>query len=173
MMTMNKITTMTMIFTVTYAVLYAICTEFNIPLVTYHPVIGEVDLAWKPPRSGPAMYWYGWMLTSLVGAAVLAFLATFVPEQWLQRIILFAVAAAIAYLVVYSVALSIYERATIEMEFLKSRWLSAGIAAVVAAGLTLVTPITWSERLWPGWTWLVPVGSLMVLGYYLVPYFTR
>ena len=173
MMATNKITTLAIMFTVAYAVLYAICTEFNLPLVTYHPVIGEIDLWRKPPRSGPAMYWYGWMLTSLLGAAALAFLSTFVPEAWLQRIIMFGVAAAVAYLVVYSLALFVYERATVELEFLKSRWLSAGVAAVLAAGLSFVTPIAWSERLWPGWTWVVPVGSIAVLGYYLVPYFTR
>src|SRR5260370_1283891 len=79
---------------VAYAVLYVIGTELNLPLVTYHPAIGEADVLWTPARRGPAMYWYGWMLSSLLGALVLAWLASVVPEQWVQRAILFGCVAA-------------------------------------------------------------------------------
>jgi hypothetical protein len=27
--------------------------------------------------------------------------------------------------------------------------------------------------LWQGWVWLVPIGALAVLAYYLTPFFTR
>jgi len=173
MIATNKVMILAVTFTVSYAVLYAISTELNLPLVTYHPVIGEIDFLWKPERRGPAMYWYGWMLTSLIGATILAFVATMIPEHWLQRIVTFAAAAAVAYLIVYSLALLVYEKATVELEWLKSRWLSAGAAVVLAAVLSFFTPIAWNERLWPGWAWAVPAGALAVLGYYLVPYFTR
>lgn len=67
----SKVVVFTIVFGVAYAVIYVICTEINLPLVTYHPVIGEVDVLWTPERRGPAMYWYGWMLTSLIGALAL------------------------------------------------------------------------------------------------------
>jgi len=173
MMATSKATILAVTFTVSCAVLYAVCTELNLPLVTYHPVIGEIDFLWKPERRGPAMYWYGWMLTSLIGATIIASMATLIPENWLQRIITFAAAAAVAYLIVYSLALFVYEKATVELEWLKWRWLSAAVAFVLAAVVSLLMPIAWNERVWPGWTWAVPAGALAVLGYYLVPYFTR
>ena len=173
MIATNRAAMFAITFTVGYAVIYAICTEFNLPLLTYHPVTGEVDFLSKPPRSGPAMYWYGWLLTALIGATILALVATVTPERWMQRGITFGVLAAVGYLIVYSVALFIYDKATIELEFLKSRWLSAITAVVLAAAVSLFTPTSWNERVWPGWVWVVPIGAMAVLGYYLTPYFTR
>jgi hypothetical protein len=160
-------------FTVAYAVIYAVSTEFNLPLVTYHPVIGEIDFLQKPPRSGPAMYWYGWMLTSLIGATALALIAAVIPEAWLQRAITFGALAAVGYLVVFSIALFVYDKATVELEFLKSRWLSVAAAIVLAAVVSYFVPARWNERVWPGWVWVVPIGAMVVLGYYLTPFFTR
>ena len=80
---------------------------------------------------------------------------------------------AVAYLILYTLALFIYDQATIELPVLQSRWLPAMVAAVVAAAVGCMLPARWSERLWPGWVWVVPVGALAVLGYYLSPYFTR
>jgi drug/metabolite transporter (DMT)-like permease len=160
-------------FTISYAVLYTICVEVNLPLVTYHPVLGEVDLWWKPERRGPAMYWYGWMLTALIGAFAVALIATITPEKWIQRVVMVGCLAALAYAVVYSLALFVYERATIELEPLKSRWLSLSVAIVAAGILSWFIPAQWNERLRPAWTWIVPLGALAVLGYYLTPFFTR
>jgi hypothetical protein len=169
----DKVAIFTITFTVACAAIYTVCTEINLPLLTYHPVTGEIDALWTPERRGPAMYWYGWMLTAAVAALVPATLATVVPEQWLQRAFAFACLSAAGYLVLYTLALFVYDKATVELEFLKSRALSAGAALLVAALLTLLMPTTWTRRLWPGWSWVVPLGALCVLGYYLVPYFTR
>jgi len=169
----SKVVVLTTVFGVAYAVIYVICTEINLPLVTYHPVIGEVDVLWTPERRGPAMYWYGWMLTSLIGALALAWLAIIVPEQWVQRAIFFGCAAAVGYLIFYTAALFIYDRATVELEFLKSRPLAVVAALVAAAGISFFASSRWQQRLWPGWIWLVPIGALVVLGYYLTPFFTR
>jgi hypothetical protein len=169
----EKIPLFAITFTVAYAVIYAICTELNLPLLTYHPAIGELDFLWKPEKRGPSMYWYGWMLTSLVGAVAVAWIATAVPEQWLQRAIAFGSIGAAAYLVLYTLALFVYDQASIELEFLKSRWLSIAAAVVVAAVISLLAPASWTQRLWPGWAWVIPLGALAVLGYYLSPYFTR
>jgi hypothetical protein len=173
MMASSKLAVFTIVFSVAYAVIYVICTEMNLPLLTYHPVIAEVDFLWTPERRGPAMYWYGWMLTSLIGATALAWMASAVPEQWLQRTIFFGCLAAVAYLILYTLALFIYDKAAVELEFLKSRSLSVVASLVAAAAISFFAPAKWSQRLWPGWVCVVPIGVLAVLAYYLTPYFTR
>lgn len=173
MMATDKPAIFAITFAVAYAAIYVICTEVNLPAVTYHPVIGEVDVGWKPPRNGPAMYWYGWMLTSFFAAGIVALAAAALPEKWTQRAITFGALTALAYLVVSTIALFIYENATVELEFLRSRWLAVALAAVVAAAATLLAPAAWNERLSPAWVWIVPAGALIVLTWYLVPYFTR
>jgi hypothetical protein len=173
MIAAEKIPTFTIVFVVACAVLYAICTEFNIPAITYHPVIGEIDLGWKPARSGPAMYWYGWMLSSLIGATVIAYIATVVPPVWLQRLLVFACVAAVAYLIVYTAMLIIYGKASVEMETLKDRRVAAGAAVILAVFFIYRSPADWYQRVWAGWVWLVPIGASAVLGYYLIPFFTR
>ena len=52
----SKVAVFTIVFGVAFAAIYVICTEINLPLVTYHPAIGEVDVLWVPERRGPAMY---------------------------------------------------------------------------------------------------------------------
>jgi hypothetical protein len=133
----SKVVVLTTVFGVAYAVIYVICTEINLPLVTYHPVIGAVDVLWTPERRGPAMYWYGWMLTSLIGALALAWLAIIVPEQWVQRAIFFGCVAAVGYLIFYTVALFIYDKASVELEFLKSRGPAVAAALLAAAAISL------------------------------------
>jgi hypothetical protein len=160
-------------FTIAYAVIYVICTEVNLPLITYHPAIGEIDMLWRPVKRGPAMYWYGWMLTSLIGAVMVAGVATLVPEAWLQRAIAFGSFLAVSYLVVYSIALFIYDQASVEMEFLKWRSLSLVAAALIASILVTAIPREWHKRFWYGWVCVVPIGAIAVLAYYLVPYFVQ
>ena len=161
------------VFGIAFAAIYVICTEVNLPLITYHPAIGEFDMLWQPTKRGPAMYWYGWMLTSLIGAMVLAGIANVVPEVWLQRAIAFGCLLAVAYLVVYTVALFIYDQATVELEFLKWRSLSLAAAALIAALLVYASPPEWHKRFWYGWVCVVPIGALAVLAYYLAPYFRQ
>jgi hypothetical protein len=169
----DKIPVFALVFGIAFAVIYVICTEVNLPLLNYHPAIGEVGILWQPSKSGPAMYWYGWMLTSALGALAVAFIAIAIPEQWLQRLITFGCAAAAAYMILYTLALFIYDNATVELGFLQSRWLSAVAALIVAAILVAIVPFRWYEQLWHGWIWVVPVGAIGVLAYYLVPYFKQ
>ena len=70
------------------AALYVACDMMNWPLFTYHPATNQVDLFYAPPRrgEGPAMYWYGWTATSILAAAVLGVLATFLPEHITRKI---------------------------------------------------------------------------------------
>jgi len=90
-----------------------------------------------------------------------------------QRVIFFGCAAAVGHLIFYTVALFIYDKATVELEFLKFRSPAIAAALVAAGGISFFAPTRWQQRLWPGWAWLVPIGALAVLAYYLTPFFTR
>ena len=69
-------------------VLYVLCDIFGLPLFTFHPATNRVELFWAPGRSGegPAMYWYGWTATMLIGCAVLGWLATLLPGRVINKI---------------------------------------------------------------------------------------
>jgi hypothetical protein len=75
--------TFAIVFGFATAALYVICDMMNWPLFTYHPATNQMDLFYAPPRrgEGPAMYWYGWTATSMLGAAMLGVLATFLPAH--------------------------------------------------------------------------------------------
>ncbi|MDB5651467.1 MAG: hypothetical protein JWL62_2987 [Hyphomicrobiales bacterium] len=91
------------IFGAAFALVYVVAEQWNIALMTYHPRIN----AWGPwteaPRSGPAMYWYGWIGTALIGA-VLVTLASLpltkrrLPPAWIGWAVPFAVMALFIYL---------------------------------------------------------------------------
>jgi hypothetical protein len=100
------------VFAAAYAILYVVAVEYNLALFTYHPALEEFGFLVEKPKEGPAMYWYGWMVTSALGA--------------------FAVAAI-------------------------ASWLPAG----------------WARRVWPGWSWAVPLAVMLVFGYLLRGFFIR
>jgi hypothetical protein len=91
---------------------------------------------------------------------------------WVQRAIFFGCPAAVRYLIFYTLALFVYDKATVELGFLKSRWLSVGAALLAAAAISFFAPAAWHQRLRPGWVVFVPIGALAVLAYYLTPFFT-
>lgn len=80
--------TFALVFAMATPVLYVICDMMNWPLFTYHPGTNRVDLGFARavPNEGPAMYWYGWSASTLIGAAVLGVLATFLPENVTRKI---------------------------------------------------------------------------------------
>src|SRR3954463_475015 len=82
-----------LVFAIFFPVLYVICDLFNLPLFTYHPATNRFDLWWAPARSGegPAMYWYGWTATCLIGGTILGLLGTLLPESTVKKIPLFVV----------------------------------------------------------------------------------
>ena len=59
-------------FAVTYPVLYVACTYWNWALFTYHPALGVFGIGPDALRAGPAMYWYGWVTTSAIGAGLMS-----------------------------------------------------------------------------------------------------
>jgi hypothetical protein len=76
------------VFAIATPVLYVFCDLMNWPLFTYHPATARVDLGFARavPDQGPAMHWYGWTATTLLGSAVLGGLATLLPENTAKRI---------------------------------------------------------------------------------------
>jgi hypothetical protein len=75
------------VFSAAFIVLYLVATHFNLALFTYHPVQGELEFLTQPAKGGaPAMYWYGWMTTAALGAAVLAALSLAVPDRLAARV---------------------------------------------------------------------------------------
>lgn len=80
--------TFALVFAMATPTLYVICDMMNWPLFTYHPGTNRIDLGWAPAvkDEGPAMYWYGWSASTLLGATVLGGLATLLPENLTKRI---------------------------------------------------------------------------------------
>ena len=80
--------TFAVVFAIATPIIYTICEMRNWPLFTYHPGTNRVDLGWTAAvrDQGPAMYWYGWNATTLIGSAVLGFLATLLPQHVTKKI---------------------------------------------------------------------------------------
>jgi len=69
-------------FAIAYPIIYVIVFHLNLALFTYHPALGEFGLGPDRPRQGtPAMYWFGWIATSAIGAAAVAAVAAAWPER--------------------------------------------------------------------------------------------
>jgi hypothetical protein len=63
------------IFAAAFAVIYLLAVERNWALFTYHPKLGEFGWLAQPARTGPPMYWYGWLTTSVLGATLMSLLS--------------------------------------------------------------------------------------------------
>jgi hypothetical protein len=79
--TSSRFGSFALVFGVSFAILYTVCDMAALPMFTYHPGTGRIDpgFARARPDEGPAMYWYGWIATSALGAFILGFLATLLP----------------------------------------------------------------------------------------------
>lgn len=73
------------VFSIAFAVIYIASVVYNLAPFTYHAEIGQWGLGVQPPRQGPAMYWYGWLVTSTVGAAAVAGISLVIPGKALDR----------------------------------------------------------------------------------------
>jgi hypothetical protein len=69
-------------FSAAFVIFYALSVEFNLALFTYHPQLKQFAFLVEPPKAGPAMYWYGWIATSALGALLLSAVAL---PLWRQR----------------------------------------------------------------------------------------
>ena len=74
------------IFGIAFAIIYAPVMDHNWALATYHPKLGVWDWGVAPSRDGPAMYWYGFVLTSFFGALAVTVVAALLPANVTARI---------------------------------------------------------------------------------------
>lgn len=78
------------VFTAAFPVIYVPAVAWNWPVISYLPrsrTFHWLFYAAPPVQApGPGMYFWGWMLTAAIGAAIIAFLASFVPEKIASRI---------------------------------------------------------------------------------------
>jgi len=63
------------VFSAAFALVYIVSVELNWALFTYHPKIGQWGWLVEPSRDGPPMYWYGWLVTSTLGATAASVIA--------------------------------------------------------------------------------------------------
>ena len=63
------------VFSAAFALIYIVSVELNWALFTYHPKIGKWGWLVEPSRDGPTMYWYGWLVTSTLGATAASVIA--------------------------------------------------------------------------------------------------
>lgn len=76
------------VFAIATPVIYVICEMANVPTFTYHPATNRIDLGFARAvkDEGPAIYWYGWTVTTLLGAGVLGLTAAKLPESMTRKI---------------------------------------------------------------------------------------
>jgi hypothetical protein len=79
----SRFCTFSLVFGIAFALLYVVCDMAKWPMFTYHPGTDRFDLGYAAARrdEGPAMYWYGWLATSALGASITGVLAAWLPEN--------------------------------------------------------------------------------------------
>jgi hypothetical protein len=85
---MTKVERLAAIFGIAFAVIYAPTMDYNWTFATYHPIQGIWQMGRAPPLGGgsPAMYWYGFVITSTLAAAAVTALAALVPDKLMDRL---------------------------------------------------------------------------------------
>jgi len=80
---MTKTEPLAAIFATAFAIIYAPTMDYNWTMATYHPIQGIWQFGRAPPLAGgsPAMYWYGFVLTAALGAAIVTALAALIPDR--------------------------------------------------------------------------------------------
>lgn len=70
------------VFTVVYAIVYALAVQYNWPLFSYLPILSEFrfGLVAASRDTGPIMYWYGWIATSAIVAVAVCIVALIIPK---------------------------------------------------------------------------------------------
>jgi hypothetical protein len=70
------------------ALLYLLSDMFRWPMFSYFPATAELVWGWAPsnPDQGPAMYWYGWIATSMLASLLISAGMMMLPAQWIKKI---------------------------------------------------------------------------------------
>jgi hypothetical protein len=161
-------------FGIAFAVAYTVFERLNWPLFTYHPVSGDVDFWRQSAGVGPPMFWYGWIVLAGAAALVVAFVATLVSKQWLQRATVFCCALAVLWpAALAALRIFVADWATFDADFLNSPSWAAAPAFLGAGIITWLAGARLSQRLWTSFLLIAPICGLIVLGYSLQPYFVR
>lgn len=76
------------IFSILFPIVYEPTMYYNWPVFTYVPQSGVWHLfRYIPPASeGPGMFYYGWLVTAALVAAVVAFAFSTLPERMTARV---------------------------------------------------------------------------------------
>jgi hypothetical protein len=76
------------VFSITFCIIYVVGMYFNLPAFTYVPKAGTFHLFYYAPPGNlaPGIFWFGWLLTSTIGACVLTGAAIFAPPQAVSRL---------------------------------------------------------------------------------------
>jgi hypothetical protein len=84
----TKVKTFAIVFSLAFPVLYLVCEQFGGPLFTFHPAVSRLEWGWGPGRSGegPAMYWYGWVASALIGSSILGLVGTMLSDSVTKKI---------------------------------------------------------------------------------------
>jgi hypothetical protein len=77
----RRFRTFAVTFATVYAAAYYVVLVNNWPLFSYGPAVGEWTLFNHAASDGPTMYWYGWIATSAIAAAIVGLIACFLPEN--------------------------------------------------------------------------------------------
>jgi hypothetical protein len=76
------------VFSASFSTSYLLADMYKLPVFSYYPATSKITLGWSASNmdDGPAMYWYGWLLSSLIVAFILSWMATLLPEKFAQKI---------------------------------------------------------------------------------------
>lgn len=76
------------IFSSSFSTTYLLADMYKVPVFSYYPATSKMTLGWSASTmdDGPAMYWYGWLLSSLIVAFTLSWLATLLPKKFARKI---------------------------------------------------------------------------------------
>jgi hypothetical protein len=68
-------------FAAVYAAVYYVVLVNNWPLFSYGPAVRQWTLFNHSASDGPTMYWYGWIATSALVAAVIGAIVSLLPDR--------------------------------------------------------------------------------------------
>jgi hypothetical protein len=83
---MSARTVFGIVFATAFALAYVVCIEKNWALFTYHPALGEWAWGVQKAKEGPAMYWYGWIASAGILAALAGGAASLLPQALTRRL---------------------------------------------------------------------------------------
>jgi hypothetical protein len=171
---MSRFGTFALTFGIAFPLYYTVFERLNWPLFTYHPVSDQLDFWKQMAGKGPPMFWYGWIVLAGLAAVVTGVIATVVTAGWLRRATFFCCVLGAIWPTCLAVLRSFgADWASLDVEFLNSAWAAAVPALAITAAISYVVPDRFVQHVWASLLLLVPIGGLFVLGYSLLPYFTR